>query len=364
MGLPPPLLAHDYLLVLRGAERTFAAMADIWPASPIYTLIYDEAGTAGRFGAHRVHASALQRLGVRQQGFRRLLPLFPPAADRLGHGRSELVVSSSSAFAHRTPTGPGGVHVCYCHSPFRYLWHERGRAGGEVPPVLRPVLEFALERMRASDVRAAGSVTRLLANSRITQQRIADYWQRDSDIVHPPVEVDRFAPTDSEDWFLTVGELVAHKRTDVVLSAAALAGRAVKVVGTGPERERLQARFGDRVEFLGRVSDERLADLYSRARALVVANVEEFGIAAVEAQAAGRPVLAVDAGGTRETVVDGVTGILVPAGDERLLAEALLEVDFDAFDSQAIAAHARRFSVGAFQDGVRRHVEQAWATRG
>lgn len=338
-------------------------MADIWPGSPVYTLLYDEAGTAGRFGAHRVHASALQRLGVRQRGFRRLLPLFGPAADRLGRGRSELVVSSSSAFAHRTPTAPGGVHVCYCHSPFRYLWHERERARDEVPRLLRPVLDTVLERMRISDVRAAGAVTRLLANSHITQQRIAKFWQRESHIVHPPVQVERFAPGEPEDWFLTVGELVAHKRTDVVLSAAARAGRRVKVVGTGPERERLQARFGDRAQFVGRVSDDRLADLYARARALVVANVEEFGIAAVEAQAAGRPVLAVDAGGTRETVVDGVTGVLVPEGDEDSLAEALREVDFDSFDSQVIAAHAQRFSVGTFQAGVRRHVEEAWATR-
>jgi len=339
-------------------------MADIWPGSPVYTLLYDEAGTAGRFRAHSVHASALQRLGVRQNGFRRLLPLFPLAADRLGRGRSELVVSSSSAFAHRTPTAPDGVHVCYCHSPFRYLWHERQRAGGEVPRPLRPVLDAVLERMRGSDVRAAGSVTRLLANSRITQQRIADFWQRESHVVHPPVEVERFARGEPEDWFLTVGELVAHKRTEVVLGAAALAGRTVKVVGTGPERERLQARFGDRAQFLGRVADERLADLYARARALVVANVEEFGIAAVEAQAAGRPVLAVDAGGTRETVLDGVTGVLVPEGDLASLAEALREVDFDSFDPQVIAGHARRFSVGTFQAGVRRHVDEAWATRG
>jgi len=360
---PKPALVHDYLLVLRGAERTFAAMADLWPGAPLYTLLYDAAGTRGRFSGRVVRTSRLQRLGIRQDGFRRLLPLFPPAADRLGSGRHPLVVSSSSAFAHRTTPSPGGVHLCYCHSPLRYLWHERERAREEVPAVLAPALDLVLSGMRRSDVAAAREVTTLLANSRITQQRIADVWGRDSEILHPPVQVDRFRTANAENWFLTVGELVRHKRTEVALEAARRAGARVKVVGTGPERERLQALYGDTAEFLGRVGDHELADLYSRARAFVMPNVEEFGIAAVEAQAAGRPVVAIDAGGARETVIDGGTGILVPAGDEGALAEALRHGSFDSFDPSFIADHARNFSVEAFQCGLLAAVEQAWAAR-
>ena len=360
VDLPTPALVHDYLLVLRGAERTFAAMADAWPDAPVYTLLYDEAVDA-RFGGRQVTTSPLQRLRVKQSGFRRMLPLFPDAADRLCRGRHELIVSSSSAFAHRAAPADGGVHVSYCHSPFRYVWHERTRALGEVPRIAAPVLDRVLERIRRTDVRAAASVTWLIANSRLTQERIAEFWQRDSVVVHPPVEVERFHRGTPEDWFLIVGELVAHKRTEAALAAARRAGRRIKVVGTGPELERLEALYGDTADFLGRVDDAALTDLYARARAVVTPNVEEFGIAAVEGQAAGRPVVALNRGGVRETVVDGITGVLVE--DDDGLAEALRDTDFDAFDPSLIVLNAQRFSTAAFQASLRREVERAWAAR-
>ena len=356
--LPEPGLVHDYLLVLRGAERTFAALADAWPEAPIYSLLYDEQGMGGRLGGRRVETSPLQRLRVRQSGFRRMLPLFPQAADRLARGRHELVVSSSSAFAHRVQPVDGGVHVCYCHSPFRYVWHERTRALGEVPAMAAPLLGGLLDRIRESDARAAGAVTHLVANSRLTQQRIADFWQRDSVVVHPPVEVDRFHVGEAEDWFLRVGELVPHKRTEAALQAARRAGVKVKIVGTGPEHRRLEALYGDCAEFLGRVGDRELTELYSRARAVIQPNVEEFGIAAVEAMAAGRPVVALDGGGASETVVNGVTGVLV--ADDDAMAEVLRSVDFDRFDPELCRLHAGSFSVEAFQSAMRQQVIRAW----
>ena len=356
--LPEPGLVHDYLLVLRGAERTFAALADAWPEAPIYSLLYDENGMGGRLGGRSIETSPLQRLRVRQSGFRRMLPLFPHAADRLARGRHELVVSSSSAFAHRVQPAEGGVHVCYCHSPFRYVWHERNRAISEVPAPAAPLLGGLLDRIRESDARAAGAVTHLIANSRITQQRIADFWQRDSVVVHPPVEVKRFSRAEPEDWFLRVGELVPHKRTEAALQAARRAGVKLKIVGTGPEHRRLESLYGDCAEFLGRVGDRELADLYSRARAVIQPNVEEFGIAAVEAMAAGRPVVALDGGGARETVVNGVTGVLV--SDDDAMAEVLRSVDFDRFDAELCQLHAGSFSVEAFQAAIRGQVERAW----
>jgi glycosyltransferase involved in cell wall biosynthesis len=356
--LPEPGLVHDYLLVLRGAERTFAALADAWPEAPVYSLLYDERGMGGRLDGRRVETSPLQRLRVRQSGFRRMLPLFPHAADRLARGRHELVVSSSSAFAHRVQPAEGGVHVCYCHSPFRYVWHERTRALGEVPALAAPVLGGMLDRIRSSDARAAGAVTQLIANSRLTQQRIADFWQRDSVVVHPPVEVRRFRRGEPEDWFLRVGELVPHKRTEAALQAARRAGVKLKIVGTGPDHRRLETLYGDCAEFLGRVGDAELADLYSRARAVIQPNVEEFGIAAVEAMAAGRPVLALDGGGARETVVHGITGVLVP--DDDAMAEALRTVDFDRFDPELCRLQAETFSVESFQSAMRAQVTRAW----
>ena len=342
-------LVHDYLLVMRGGERTFAAIADCWPEAPIYTLLFDDEGTDRRFHGRTVHPSYLQRLGIRQKGFRRLLPLYPRAAEHLPVQDHDVVVSSSSAFAHGVRPGPCAVHVCYCHSPFRYAWFERQRALEEAPRVARPLLRGVLRRMRAWDLEATERVTHYVANSQITRERIQQVWGRDSQIVHPPVEVDRFEIGSPEDFFLVVMELVRHKRVELALEAAKRAGRPIKVVGTGPDLERLKALHGDHAEFLGRVSDEQLVDLNARALALIVPNVEEFGIAAVETQAAGRPVVAVDAGGVRETVVNGSTGVLVPVGDLDALTEALRETDFTRFSPERIRQHAYGFSTQAFQ---------------
>lgn len=358
---PRVALAHDYLLVLRGAERTFAAMADLAPEAPIFTLFYDPDGTQHRFDGHRVVTSPLARAGIHQGNFRRLLPLLPLAASRLstrGHG---LVLSSSSAFAHGVSIDADAVHVCYCHTPFRYAWFEQERAMAEVPAVARPLLRLALSGIRSRDRRIASSVTRYVANSELCRERIQRFWGRDADVVHPPVELDRFLPGEPADRFLVVTELVRHKRVDLALSAADRAGRRVVVVGEGPDGARLRSQFGERHEFLGRVSDDRLAGLYASALALIVPNVEEFGIAAVEAQAAGRPVVGADAGGLRETVIPGETGELLPEGDIDALAEALRNIDFSRYDSGAIRGNAERFSVAAFQERMREQIAVAQA---
>jgi glycosyltransferase involved in cell wall biosynthesis len=363
----PVALVHDYLLVRRGAERTFEAIAECWPEAPIYTLLYDPEGSQERFAGRDVRTSYLQRLGARQSSFRRLLPVFPQAVRSMPLSGYELVVSSSSAFAHRVRAGERGQHVCYCHSPFRYAWFETDRALREVAPPLRPVLKRALGMIRAGDRSAARRVTRYLANSELTRRRIAAHWSRDSDVVHPPVEVERFSPARprrnlpprSRRNLLVVSELVAHKRVDLALEAARKARVPIQVVGDGPERARLEARYGGSADaqFLGRVGDAELAGLYASARALVLPNVEEFGIAAVEAQAAGRPVVAAAAGGALETVIDGQTGLLVPNGDTEAFARAFAETDFDRFSPDRIARHAQRFSRAAFQRRIVERVE-------
>jgi glycosyltransferase involved in cell wall biosynthesis len=356
-------LAHDYLLVMRGAERTFATIADLAPGAPVYTLLYDRDGTGGRFDGHPIVTSPLQRLGVRQKGFRRLLPLMPVAAAGLDARRHDVVVSSSSSFGHGIRTGGEAVHVCYCHTPFRYAWFERERALGEVPLPARPALAATLAAIRRRDRRIARRVTRYVANSRICRERIRRFWDRDAEIVHPPVDVHRFRPGEPEDFLLTVGEVVRHKRTELALEAAARAGRRVVVVGDGPELPRLRARFAGVHEFRGRLGDAELEALYPRALALVVPNVEEFGIAAVEAQAAGRPVVGMAAGGLAETVVDGETGVLVPEADAAALAEALRETDFTRFDPERIRRNAERFSAEAFRRGLAAQVDQALSAR-
>jgi len=352
-------LVHDYLLVLRGAERTFAAMADIWPGAPVYTLLYDREGTEDRFAGHPVTASALQRTGVTQRGFRKLLPLFPLAVERLPVREPSVVVSSSSAFAHGVRLPADAVHVCYCHTPFRYAWFERGRAMAEVSRPIRPALGGVLAAIRRWDLNASRRVSRYVANSRHTQRRIKEIYGREATIVHPPVEVERFRSDEPDDYFLAVTELVPHKRVELAAEAASEAGQQLKVVGGGPELGRLREKYSKRVEFLGRVEDEELVDLYARARALVLPNVEEFGIAAVEAQAAGRPVIAAAAGGALETVQDGVTGQLVPPDDEPALKRTLREFDPDEFDAGRIRRHADQFSAESFRERFRQEVRHA-----
>ncbi len=352
-------LVHDYLLVMRGAERTFASIADCWPEASIYTLLYDAAGTQGRFAGRTVRPSYLQSLGLRQHNFRRALPLFPRAAERLPVHEHDVVVSSSSAFAHGVLTSPEAVHVCYCHSPFRYVWHERARACAELPAPMRPLLRRSLERVRGWDLQAAARVTKYVANSQTTRRRIHEFYGRESIVIHPPVDVDRFSVSQVEDYALMVTEVVGHKRVEVALEAARRAGHPIKVVGTGPELTALKTKFAGSAEFLGRVPDGELAKLYAGARMFVMANVEEFGIAAVEAQAAGRPVVAAAAGGALETVIPGETGILVPEDDVDAFAEAFRYTDFERFSPLAAQRNAARFSLATFKERMRSAVSLA-----
>lgn len=363
VGGPEPRvgLVHDYLLVRRGAERTFLAMTGCWPGAPVHTLLYDPHVFADAMCGRRVRVSPLNRLGVRQGGFRRLLPLYPPAVERLDVSAYDVIVSSSSAFAHGVRPRPDAIHVCYCYTPFRYIWYERDRALAELPATTRALADRYLTHQREWDRAASERVTHYVAISELTRARIADCYGRDSTVIHPPVEVGRFRVGMPEDFFLTVCELLPHKRVDVALSAAQRIGAKVKVVGAGPERARLQAQFGETAEFVGRIDDNELARLYSSARALIVPNVEEFGIAAVEAQAAGRPVIGTDAGGVRETVRNGVTGVLVDRPTPDRFAEAMQALEQMSIDSDAIRAHALGFSIEAFQskltNEVHRHVD-------
>jgi glycosyltransferase involved in cell wall biosynthesis len=342
-------LVHDYLLVRRGAERTFLAMTDCWPGAPVSTLLFDEAVFGPDMAGRSVRASPLNRLGVRQSGFRRLLPLYAPAVERLDVSGYDVIVSSSSAFAHGVRPRADAAHVCYCHSPFRYVWFENTRALEEFPPRIRPLARRYLDSQREWDRRASSRVTHYIANSRITQARIAECYDRDSTVINPPVDVERFSVGVAEDFFLTVCELIGHKRVEVALEAARRIGAPIKVVGSGKDAARLHAEYGDSAEFLGRIDDQDLESLISRARALVVTNVEEFGIAAVEAQAAGRPVIATARGGALETVVDGVTGFLVDPATPDGFADAMRAAGERSWDSDAIRAHAWTFSTKAFQ---------------
>lgn len=348
-------LVHDYLLVMRGAERTFAAISGLFSDAPIYTLLYNESGTAQRFAGRSITTSMLQRVGVDQSSFRRLLPLYPYAARRLKPPPSDVVISSSSAFAHGITVPQGALHVCYCYTPFRYAWHERDVALREVPAPVRPLLKRALERTRRWDLSASSRVDAYVAISQLGRQRIRQCYGREAAVIHPPVETQRFSIGQPGDSLLVVSELVRHKRVHIALEAARRARAPIRIVGSGPEHAALSETYPE-AEFLGRASDEELAELYRSARAVIMPSAEEFGITAVEAQAAGRPVIAAARGGALETVLEGRTGQLVSFDDVDAFAAAIGRIDRIDFDPRVAQRNANRFSVAAFQRRLAKHV--------
>ena len=356
---PRVALVHDFLLDLRGAERVFLAMSEIWPDADIYTPVYDERGTEGRFAERRVQTSFLQRVHPTARSFRVLLPLYPAAIESFDLSDYDLVVSSSSAWAHAVICDEGTVHVSYCHNPFRYAWNDRDRTLAEWPePVSRAALRTLFRRWRQWDWLAAQRVDRYLTNSRTTQARIKSYFARDARVVYPPVETHRFGPGEVGDHYLVLSKLMPHKRIDKAIRAFNRLGRPLIVVGDGPEMRRLQRLARPNVRFVGRVGDLDAARLLQSCRALVVTAVEEFGIAAVEAQAAGRPVIALGRGGALETVREGVTGCFWNGGPEDL-ASAVAGFDDAAVDPAACVENATRFEAERFRVTLRREVERA-----
>jgi glycosyltransferase involved in cell wall biosynthesis len=357
------VLVHDYLLVMRGAERTFAAIAELYERAPIFTLLYDEQGTDRRFAGRSITTAPLQRLGVGQDTFRRLLPLYPWAIGRLELPAADIVLSSSSAFAHGVRAPEGALHICYCYTPFRYAWYEEERALGETSRLLRPLLRSQLRRIRRWDLSASRRVDAYIAISELSRARIKRYYGREAPIIYPPVETHRFSPGSPGDSLLVVSELVRHKRLHVALEAARRARTPIRVVGSGPEHGVLSDAYPE-AEFLGRTSDEELAELYASARAVVVPSMEEFGITAVEAQAAGRPVIAAAAGGALETVLDGETGRLADLDDVDSFVRAIQSIDDLDFDPARAVANAERFSVAAFQRRLATEVARSLQTKG
>jgi glycosyltransferase involved in cell wall biosynthesis len=359
---PPALrvaLVHDFLLDVRGAERVFMELCKMWPSAPIYTAVYDEEGTEGRFAGRTVHSSFVQRLRPSARTFRALLPLYPSAIESFDLSDYDLVVSSSSAWAHAVLCDEHSVHVSYCHNPFRYAWNDRDQTlARRRNPIARMFLRGAFRHWRQWDWIAAQRTDRYVANSRTTQARIRAYFGREASIVYPPVNTARFSPGPVGDHYVVVSELMPHKQIDLAIAAFNGLRLPLIVIGDGPEARRLRRAAGPTIRFAGRLPDATVAEILQGARALVVTAVEEFGIAAVESQAAGRPVIARRGGGALETIVEGVTGRWWSGGPEDL-ARAVLEFDDAAVDPRACMHNAVRFDTASFRDGMLEQVEEA-----
>lgn len=357
---PRVALIHDFLLDVRGAERVFAALCDLYPDADLFTAVYDERGTEGWFAHRNVNTSFLQRLRPTARTFRPLLPLYPYAMEAMDLSGYDVVVSSSSAWAHGVLVDPDAVHVSYCHNPFRYAWNAREQTLSGRGHVTRAALGVVLKRWRMWDFVAAQRVDRYVANSETTRKRILRYFDRESLVLHPPVQTSRFRPVERPgSAYMVLSELMPHKRIDVAVRAFNQLRLPLVVVGNGPDARRLKRLAGPTISFTGRVSDEEAARLLAESRALVVTATEEFGIAAVEAQAAGRPVVALREGGARETVLEGETGTFFESPAPEALAATVARFDALEIDPAACVRNARRFDVAVFRREMREVVDDA-----
>jgi glycosyltransferase involved in cell wall biosynthesis len=352
-------LVHDFLLDVRGAERVFLALCDLFPQADLFTAVYDERGTEGRFANRRPATSFLQRVHPDARTFRALLPLYPYAMEALDLRGYDLVISSSSAWAHGVIADADAVHVCYCHNPFRYAWNAREATLAKYDPVRRAILGFVFQRWRQWDWIAAQRVDFYAANSETTRKRVKRYFGREADVLYPPVETTRFRPGAVGTDYVVLSELMPHKRIDLAINAFNELELPLTVVGNGPDARQLRRLAGPTIRFTGRVTDDEAAALLSSARALVVTATEEFGIAAVEAQAAGRPVIALREGGVCETVLEGETGVFFDRPEPASLVAAVRSFDPLAVDPEACVANASRFDVSHFRHGLNALVDRA-----
>ncbi len=364
-------LVHDYLTQHGGAERVLHALHDRWPDAPVFTSVVAPDALPADWATWDLRESPLGRLPGAARWHRAALPLYPALFRGLGPALRpyDVVLSDSSAWAHQAPAAPGAAHVCYCHSPARFLWGDRTYLGpARIPLALRPAAAAAFAALRRSDRRAAARVTRYLANSRAVAARLRAAYGVEATVVYPPVELERFADPPGgtvppEPWYLVVSRLVPHKRVDLAVEAFTWAGLPLKVVGDGRSLETLRRVAGPTVEFLGRLDDAATADHLRRCRALVLPATEDFGITAVEAQAAGRPVVAFGAGGALETVIPGETGVLFGEPTASSLLAAIDACEALTWRPERARANAARFGRDRFQDEVAAVVEATLAAR-
>lgn len=356
-------LVHDHLIQHGGAERVLSALQAMWPQAPTYTLYYDRDALMADYGHKDIRTSFLQKMPLAKRTFRWYLPLMPLATEHHDVSGFDVVVSSASAFAKGVITKPDTLHICYCHTPTRYLWSDTTSYIEELnaPKIVKAVLPLFLSHLRMWDQLATHRIDHFIANSQTVKDRIKKYYRRDSTVIHPPVDVNQFAISNEEKkYYLVGGRLVAYKRFDLVVDAFTKLGLPLKIFGTGPAEKDLKRRAGPNIEFLGRVSDSERARLYANAIAFLHPHEEDFGLTAVESMAAGRPVIAYRKGGALETVIDGETGIFFDVQTTEGLMEAVQKFHPEDFNPEKIRTHAEKFSTENFRKAMHEFVNKAW----
>jgi glycosyltransferase involved in cell wall biosynthesis len=350
---------------MRGGEKVLLSLARLFPDAPIFTLLHVKGSVAPELEAREIRTSFVQRLPAVATRYRHYLPLFPAAAESFDLGGFDLVLSSSHCAAKGVRPPPGAPHLCYCHTPMRYVWdrYDDYFGSGRASPLTRLVARAVAPRLRAWDVRTAARVHRFAANSAYVADRIRRYYGRDSVIIPPPVDTAFFTPGPDRPgtYDLVVSALAPYKRLDLVLEAYRGTGWPLRIVGTGPEEARLRALAPAEAAFLGRVGDEELRDLYRGCRAVLMAGVEDAGIVPLEALACGRPAVVFGEGGGAETVEHGRTGLVFGEPTAAALRAAVAHLETTPFDRLALRARAEALRLDVFEGRVRSFVADALA---
>lgn len=353
-------LVHEHLAQDGGAESVLRSFQAMYPSAPTYTIVYDAHGAHSTLAHKDIRPSFIQRLPGGVRHYKWYLPFMPTAVERFDLSQFDVVLSSASAFAKGVITRPDAVHICYCHSPTRYLWtdtHDYIRAL-PYPRLFKRLIERHLTSLRLWDRLAADRPDYYIANSQAVQQRIKKYYRRESAVVYPPVATEQFFVAEKQGgYFLAGGRLVAYKRFDITVMAANRLGVPLIIFGDGPEMKKLRSMAKQNVTFVGRVSDTERAKLYSEAIAFINPQEEDFGITVIEAMASGRPVIAYRRGGACETVREGVTGVFFDDQEWESLSDAIIRLKAENFQPSTIRQWALGFSEEQFAKNIREFVQ-------
>lgn len=365
---PKIALVHDWLTGMRGGEKVLEVLCELYPQAALFTLLHNKGSVSRVIEEMEIHASFIDRLPYKSGRYRNYLPLFPRAIESFDFSGYDLILSTSHAVAKGAQPAHGALHICYCHTPMRYVWEQYdqyfgpGRAG----LLTRAAMSFFAPRLRRWDAWSSSRVHFFVANSQNVAERIRQYYQRTADVIYPPVSVDQFTLSEEDDgYYLIVSALVPYKRVDLAVEAFNRSGERLLIVGTGPESSRLQSVASRNIEFLGWQPDAELARLYARCRALIFPGIEDFGIVPLEAMASGKPVVAFGQGGALETVVDDpqrATGVFFREQTPEALREALVRLRGLKLNPQTIRAHAGQFDRKMFKENYRLYVERRVAS--
>lgn len=356
-------LVHDYLNQYGGAERVLECFMDMYPDAPVYTAIADLDKLPRRFKEADVRTSFIQDIPFSRKHYKKMLSLFPLAMEQLDMRGFDLVLSSSSAFAKGVITTSEQVHVCYCHTPMRYVWDLYHQYVKEIRnPVFKKALPVILHKIRIWDQLNAQRVDHFISNSLNVSRRIQKYYRRESHVVHPPVGFSHLLstlPSNSDHFFLIVSRLIPYKKIDLVIEACNQLQLPLVIIGDGYDRPRLQELAGPSVQLLGFQPDEVIQNYYAQCKGFILAGEEDFGITPLEAQAHGKPVIAFGKGGALETVIEGKTGLFFKEQSVESLMQALQNFNEANFNSYQIRNHAHTFNEDRFKIAMRESIDLA-----